>query len=93
MSIPFPLILAGFLVALALVHAFFKVVVAYGRCSGGAVLLDGYIFPPVFLGVGSAIFFRRFQIELSGFVVAIAAFVLLFAAYQIAWRLGARRRH
>jgi hypothetical protein len=87
-----PLILGGFLVALALAHAFFKIFVAYGHCSGGAPLLDGYIFPPVFLGVGSAIFFRTFQIESSGFVVAIATFVVLFAAYEIAWRLGARRR-
>ena len=77
---------------LALVHAVFKVLIAYNRSSGGAPLLDGYIFPPVFLGVGSAIFFRRFQIEASGVVVAIVAFVFLFAAYQIAWRLGARRR-
>ena len=87
-----PILLAGFMVTLALVHAVFKVRIAYNRCSGGAPLIDGYIFPPVFLGVGSAIFFRRFQIEVSGFFVAIVAFVLLFAAYQIAWRLGARRR-
>jgi hypothetical protein len=87
-----PILLAGFMVTLALVHAVFKVLIAYNRCSGGAPLLDGYIFPPVFLGVGSAIFFRRFQIDASGYVVAIAAFILLFAAYQIAWRLGARGR-
>jgi len=87
-----PLILAGFIVVLALVHASLKVIVAYDQCAGGAPLLDGYIFPPVFLGVGSSIFFRRFQIDLSGFVVAIGALVLLAAVYQIASRMGARRR-
>jgi hypothetical protein len=80
------------LVVLALVHVFFKLIIAYDQCAGGVPLLYGYIFPPIFLGVGSAIFFHSLQIDASGYVVAVAALIFVFGAYQIAWRLGARRK-
>jgi hypothetical protein len=87
-----PLILAGLLIGFSLLYIVLKTMIAYDHCSGGAPLLDGYVFPPVFLGIGSAILFRKFQISVSGFVVALASFVLLFAIYQVAWRLGTRRK-
>jgi hypothetical protein len=80
------------MIALALICILLKLMVAYDHCSGGAPLIDGLIFPPIFLGLGASLFFRKFQIAASGFVVAIVAFALLIAAYRIAWWLGSRRR-
>jgi hypothetical protein len=81
-----------FSIALSLFHAFMKVLGAHSH-GAGAPLLDGYIFPPIFLGVGSAVFFRHYHVKMSGIVVGIGAFIILFATYEIARRIGTRSRH
>jgi len=61
--------------------------------SGGAPLLDGVIFPPIFLGVGSAVYFRAFLgLRPSGVAVGIISLLVMTAAYFIAWRLGTSRK-
>jgi hypothetical protein len=84
------LVVAALLILGGLLHFILKVLVAYSRCSGGAPLLDGVIFPPLFLGMGSAVFFRHYGIAASGLVVGLASLAVVITVYYIAWRLGAR---
>jgi len=84
------LVVGALLIVGGLLHFVLKVLVAFDRSSGGAPLLDGVIFPPLFLGVGSAVFFRHYGIAASGLVVGLASLVVVIAVYYIAWRLGAR---
>ena len=86
----FILAVAVLLILGSMLHFVLKVLVAYRRCSGGAPLLDGVVFPPVFLGVGSADIFRHFEVAASGLVVGLVALVVVVIVYSIAWRLGAR---
>ena len=86
----FILAIAVVLVLGALLHFVLKVLVAYDHCSGGVPLLDG-VFPPLFLGIGAPVLFRHCGIAVSGVVVGLVSFVVMIAAYCIAWRLGARR--
>lgn len=86
------LVFGAVLIFVALLHFVLKLLVAYSRCSGGAPLLDGVVFPPLFLGLGSALFFRHYKVGASGLVVGLVSLVVVIAAYSIAWRLGAQRR-
>ena len=87
----FILAVAAVIILGGLLHFAMKVLVAYSRCSGGAPLFDGVVFPPVFLGVGSAVFFRHYGIAASGLVVGLVSLAVMIAVYSVAWRLGARR--
>lgn len=84
------LVFAGFLIVISSVYAGVKVLIAYSP-SGGAPLLDGYIFPPLFLSVGATFACRYFHISVSGFAVAVVTFATLASAYQVAGWLGKRR--
>ena len=89
----FVLVVAAMLILGGLLHVTFKVMVAYSECSGGAPLLDGVIFPPIFLGVGSGVYFRHFGVAASGIVVGVISLVVMIFTYFIAWKLGSHRRH
>lgn len=85
------LAMAALLILGGVLHFLLKVLVAYSRCSGGAPLLDGVVFPPVFLGIGSAVFFRHYGVAASGLVAGLISLAVIIIAYFIAWRLGARK--
>lgn len=85
------LVLAGFLIVVSLIHAGLKVLIAYDNSSGGAPMLDGYIFPPLLFSAGATVACHYFNIGVSGLFVAGVTFAALASAYQAAWWLGKRR--
>lgn len=87
MSVLF-LFLAAFFLGLGACHAFLKVGVARDHCAGGAPLLDGCLFPPLFLGLGAELAFRWWGLPLSGWMLGGAALLLLPLLYGLAWRRG-----
>jgi hypothetical protein len=78
-----PNIFGWLLLGIAAVAFALKLMVARSRCSGGAPLLDGLIFPPLCVGLAVCLLTK----SLSGFVFALPTLVFVAVAYWIAWRL------
>jgi hypothetical protein len=77
-----PNIFAWLLFGIAAIAFALKLMVARDRCSGGAPLLDGLVFPPLCVGLAMSLLKRSF----SGFWLALPALAFVAAAYWIAWR-------
>jgi hypothetical protein len=76
-------VFAWLLLGIAALAFALKLMVARSRCSGGAPLLDGLVFPPLCVGLAMSLLKR----SASGFVFALPALVVVAGAYWIAWRL------